>query len=147
MGQVCDQLILIDSQSERIKPTAKLARIPTCQIVQVLQEVERENDEACQLAYSCEKLWISRSNKRHWYAESERFSGIVFGQGSFLSARLYDKTLQIKKSKQDYLRELWWMEGWDRESPVWRLEFQIRRAVLMELGISSYDDLKDRSRL
>jgi len=85
--------------------------------------------------------WISRSNKRNCYFESGRFSGFVFGQGSRISARLYDKTLQITKSKQDYLKDLWWSEGWDRQSQVWRLEFQVMRPVLVEVGISSFNDL------
>lgn len=44
--------------------------------------------------------WISRSSKRHNYFESGVFSGFVFGQGSPMSARLYDKTLEIKVSKK-----------------------------------------------
>lgn len=91
-----------------------------------------------------EVAWLSRSNKRNCYTEAEKFTGYVFGQGSPLSARLYDKTLEIEKSKKDYLRDLWWMDGWDRTSKVWRLEFQIRREVLVELGIYSYLDLQDR---
>jgi len=89
-----------------------------------------------------ELAWISRSNNRNWYTEGGTFTGFVFGQGSPMSARLYDKTRQIKKSKQDYLRDLWWMLGWDRERTIWRLEFQIKRPVLVELGISSFDDVR-----
>jgi len=85
--------------------------------------------------------WISRSNKRTSYFENEQFSGFVFGQGSRISARLYDKTLEIKKSKKDYLRGLWWSEGWDRDCQVWRLEFQVMRSVLVELGILRFDHL------
>ena len=39
--------------------------------------------------------WISRSNNRNWYTEGGTFTGFVFGQGSPMSARLYDKTRQI----------------------------------------------------
>jgi hypothetical protein len=88
--------------------------------------------------------WISRSNNRNWYTEGGTFTGFVFGQGSPMSARLYDKTRQIKKSKQDYMRDLWWMHGWDRKSTIWRLEFQLKRSVLVELGISSFEDVRCR---
>jgi hypothetical protein len=91
-----------------------------------------------------ELAWISRSNKRNWYTESGNFTGFVFGQGSPMSARLYDKTRQIIKSKQDYMRDLWWMLGWEREQTVWRLEFQIKRPVLVELGIHSYNDIRQQ---
>lgn len=85
--------------------------------------------------------WISRSNKRNCYFENDLFSGFVFGQGSRISARLYDKTLEIKRSKKDYLKGLWWSEGWDMDCQVWRLEFQIMRSILVELGVLKFDDL------
>jgi hypothetical protein len=85
--------------------------------------------------------WISRSNKRHSYRESGVFSGFVFGQGSPMSARLYDKTLEIKHSKKDYMKDIWFGDGWNYKSKVWRLEFQIQRSVLVDQGISSFDDL------
>ena len=85
--------------------------------------------------------WVSRSNKRNCYFENEKFSGFVFGQGSRISARLYDKTLEITKSKKDYLKDLWWSEGWEMDCQVWRLEFQVMRSALVELGVSSFNDL------
>jgi len=85
--------------------------------------------------------WISRSSKLHDYFNDRVFGGYVFGKGSPMLARLYDKTLEIKKSKKDYMKDIWWGEGWDRKSQVWRLEFQIKRSVLVELGISSFDNL------
>ena len=51
---------------------------------------------------------------------------------------------QILKSKQEYLRDIWWMNGWDRESKVWRLEFQLRRSVLVELDLITYADVLQR---
>jgi len=88
--------------------------------------------------------WTSRSNKRNCYTEGGKFTGYVFGQGSPMSARIYDKTRQIRKSKQFYLRDLWFIEGWDLKQTVWRLEFQIKRQVLVQLGIDSYHDISSR---
>lgn len=39
------------------------------------------------------------------------------------------------------MKDIWWERGWDRKSQVWRLEFQIKRSVLVQLGVSSFDDL------
>jgi hypothetical protein len=55
--------------------------------------------------------WISRSRNQHTYSVNKVFSGLVFGQGSPMSARLYDKTLQIKTSNQDYMRDICWENG------------------------------------
>ena len=47
----------------------------------------------------------------------------AFGSGNEVSARLYDKTLEIQKSGKDYMRPLWAMEGWNGQQDVWRMEF------------------------
>jgi hypothetical protein len=52
-----------------------------------------------------------------------------------IAARLYDKALEIKKSGKLYLLELWAQAGYREGDPVWRLEFQFKRAVLSQLGV------------
>lgn len=80
--------------------------------------------------------WISRSREVSTYWEGEYCTGWTVGAGGLLSARLYDKTVEILKSGKDYLRQLWTEAGWDGESPVYRLEFQIRGDVLRGFGYS-----------
>lgn len=74
--------------------------------------------------------WVKRSKKRAIHEECDQVTGISFGSGNEVSARLYDKTREILKSGKDYMRPLWAMEGWDGETQVWRMEFQIRREGL-----------------
>lgn len=76
------------------------------------------------------KHWVKRSKKRSIHEESDEVTGISFGAGNEVSARLYDKTREIKKSGKDYIKPLWAMEGWDGASDVWRIEFQVRREGL-----------------
>lgn len=76
------------------------------------------------------KRWRCRSNHRALYLEAEKLLGNVFGQSGDVSARLYDKTKEIIKSEKFFFKELWRHNGWDGESPVWRLEFQLRREAL-----------------
>lgn len=71
--------------------------------------------------------WIKRCKKRDIHEEADRITGISFGAGNELSARLYDKTLEITKSKKDYLKPLWAAKGWQEGRKVWRMEFQARR--------------------
>ncbi|MBB1061048.1 hypothetical protein H4F98_10720 [Lysobacter spongiae] len=76
--------------------------------------------------------WVKRSKKRSIHEECDQITGISFGSGNEVSARLYDKTREILKSGKDYMRPLWAAQGWDGESQVWRMEFQIRREGLPE---------------
>ena len=85
--------------------------------------------------------WITRSEGKARYYQHDALSGWTFGQGGQLSARLYDKTLEIQKSKKYWLHELWAAAGWEPAQPVWRMEFQVKREALKELGIRSVPDL------
>jgi len=76
--------------------------------------------------------WVKRSKKRSIHEECDEITGISFGSGNEVSARLYDKTRELLKSGKDYLKPLWTSEGWDGQEPVWRMEFQIRREGLPE---------------
>ena len=76
--------------------------------------------------------WVKRSKKRAIHEESDEVTGISFGSGNEVSARLYDKTREILKSGKDYMRPLWAAEGWNASQQVWRMEYQIRREGLPE---------------
>lgn len=86
--------------------------------------------------------WIGRARNVAWYADQTEFTGWAIGQGGPISARLYDKTIEIKKSGKDYLKEIWLEDGWNGADHVWRMEFQLLRAPLVELGIKSIAGLK-----
>ncbi|WP_417680908.1 hypothetical protein [Pseudidiomarina aquimaris] len=74
--------------------------------------------------------WRCRSNRRSLYFESEQLLGDAFGKSGDVSARLYDKTKEIIKTEKFFFKDLWKQNGWDDESSVWRLEFQLRRGAL-----------------
>lgn len=69
--------------------------------------------------------WITRAEDALKRWKRETFTGWSRGYGGHISARLYDKTVEIKKSSKDYLQEIWVNQGWDKEQGVWRLEFQL----------------------
>ena len=71
--------------------------------------------------------WVKRCRKRDIHEDRDRITGISFGPGNELSARLYDKTAEIIKSGKDYLKPLWEAKGWKEGETVWRMEFQSRR--------------------
>src|SRR6185436_12048287 len=85
--------------------------------------------------------WVMRAHFFSTYHDRSRFSGLSFGMGGDFAARLYDKTLEIQKSGKEYLFPLWKAAGWDGNQPVWRLEFQVRRTVLGEMGLRTVPEL------
>ena len=87
------------------------------------------------------EAWVTRARSINTYAVGDRFSGWAIGLGGPMAARLYDKTLEILKSRKDWLRALWLACGWDGRSRVLRLEFEIKRDVLKELGLESLADV------
>jgi len=81
------------------------------------------------------QAWVTRAASVNAYAVNEKFSGWTVGQGGDMSARLYNKILEIQKSGKEYLFELWRAVGWNPGEPVWRLEFQIKREILTQKGL------------
>ncbi|MBL0206526.1 MAG: replication initiation factor [Propionivibrio sp.] len=85
--------------------------------------------------------WVTRAAAVNAYAVNETFSGWTVGQGGAMSARLYNKLLEIQKSGKDYLLDLWAAVGWHPGEPVWRLEFQVKRDVLTQKGLCKLDQV------
>jgi hypothetical protein len=81
--------------------------------------------------------WVTKASGVSQYAQDQTFTGWLVGAGSALMARLYNKRIEIQKSGKTYLEPLWREAGWDGEQAVWRLEFQFKREVLDQLGMSS----------
>jgi hypothetical protein len=88
------------------------------------------------------EAWITRAHKITQHHIQRQFSGWSIGLGGDMGARLYDKTLELEKSKKDYLKPLWTAAGWKEDEPVWRLEFQFRRPSLKELGVPTFSELR-----
>lgn len=88
--------------------------------------------------------WITRAEDAHMHWKRDRFTGWSIGQGGEISARLYDKTLEIEKSHKYYLKEIWDKQGWDKEQRVWRFEFQLRREFLGQMSIRTFSDLIEK---
>ena len=95
----------------------------------------------CDLEGWGRESWVTRASSVNSYSVEGRFSGWAIGLGSPMAARLYDKTLEIKKSKKFYLEDLWRQAGWDGSRDVWRLEIQIKRGVLKQLGLNDCESV------
>lgn len=91
--------------------------------------------------------WVKRCKTRAVYEDCNAVTGIAFGSGNEVSARIYDKTREITKSGKLYLQLLWADHGWKPGESVWRLEYQIRREGLPEeMKDDAFDALKHAGR-
>lgn len=52
------------------------------------------------------KDWITKAENIHRYWSSEIFTGWTIGQGGNISARLYNKTEELKKSNKEYFKKI-----------------------------------------
>ncbi len=91
------------------------------------------------------RAWVTRarSSQSHWMGDT--FTGLSIGLGGDISARLYNKTIEIEKSRKDYLKAVWEKNGWDKMQDVWRLEFQLKRIVLKQMSVNTVDELIENS--
>ena len=89
------------------------------------------------------KRRINESVKMEHHVDCRRDTGYRFGSGD-LVARIYDKTIEIKVSQKEWMKEVWKANGWDSETAVVRYEFQCRRNLLKEMSVNSLEELKER---
>lgn len=75
------------------------------------------------------------------HTEGKLFAGFTIGRGQPTLARIYHKGMEIRKSGKMWLYNIWELHGWHGGFDVWMVEFQLRRAVLKEFGVSTIEDL------
>jgi len=71
------------------------------------------------------------------FQSGQRETGYQFGRGG-MSCRLYDKAYEIAVKGHGHIVQVWIGNGWDGESPVSRLELQLRRE-----GLRRFDKTMD----
>src|SRR5665213_3775914 len=86
--------------------------------------------------------FLTRATNRVTFEDSEDFSGFLFGKrkSKTYMARIYDKTLEMRQSRADYLEDMWG-DSYDPERQVLRVEFEIGRQGLAEFGLREPEDV------
>lgn len=51
-----------------------------------------------------------------------------------ISAAVYDKRAELRKSGKQWLEDIWRANGWNGVDPVWRVEFRVRRKGIREFS-------------
>lgn len=86
-----------------------------------------------------EDSFISYSSKDSQHREDGRVQTFTLGKGDIV-LRVYDKVAEIKQQSD----KVWFYLLWEQEENVWRIEWQVRKDVLRQFGIVTFDDLKSR---
>jgi hypothetical protein len=84
---------------------------------------------------------VTRATDNGTYKKNNKLTGIRIGKG-VVSARLYDKPLEIQQqSKKYWMFDIWGIKEVPEGKKIIRIEFQMRREVLKELGLKTAEDL------
>jgi hypothetical protein len=81
--------------------------------------------------------FTTRAKSKAVFCDGKRVSGFTIGKGE-IQARIYDKTLEIRRSGKAWLYDLWEV---NKDVQVWRVEFQLRREALRDFRIETFEDL------
>lgn len=117
----------------------KLSRVDTCLDTDEIRFLQSDANDIVARARCKTEHFVNEE-----YTEGRVFSGLTIGRGDPLLARIYNKTLEIKKSGKTWFKDIWIENGWIENKDVWRVEFQLRRAVLKELGIFNIDNFLNK---
>lgn len=84
---------------------------------------------------------VTRASYDSMHRSNGNLTGISIGKG-VISARLYDKPLEInQKSKKIWMFDIWGFDAVPENMKVIRVEFQLRREGIKELGLDDVTDL------
>lgn len=86
-----------------------------------------------------EDAFSSRSRKDSQHRSNGKTQTFTFGKGDIV-LRVYDKVAEINEASH----KVWFFDLWQRETDVWRVEWQVRKAVLRRFEIRSIEDLTER---
>lgn len=81
--------------------------------------------------------FVTRSSKDSVFREDGKVQTLSFGRGDVV-LRVYDKVAEIKQQSS----KVWFYELWGTDQDVWRIEWQVRKTVLRQFGIVTFEDLK-----
>ena len=80
---------------------------------------------------------LSAVDSKH--RRDKRLRGVSFGQSDVV-LRIYDKVAEILEKSL----KVWFFDLWGRSEDVWRIEWQVRKAVLRRFAIRTFADLADQ---
>jgi len=86
-----------------------------------------------------ENSFVSYSSKDSQNRQDRRVQTFTLGKGDIV-LRVYDKVAEIKQQSD----KVWFYLLWEQDENVWRIEWQVRKSLLKQFGIVTFDDLKNK---
>ena len=89
---------------------------------------------------------VKRACHSGTYRDDDLLCGMAFGKGN-IQVRLYDKPYEIHtKSKKTWMYDIWKLKEVPAGARIIRVEFQLRREALVEMGIDTIEHLLNHNR-
>jgi hypothetical protein len=134
----CNQVIEFLNQMALLG-YCKVSRADLCvDMVMSLPEINRKTDVVS--VFREKDLYYGGD-----YQRGQRQTGYQLGRGGIV-CRFYDKAYEISVKGHGHIMPLWEANGWDGESPVSRLELQLRREGLKrfdkDMDFVTFQDIK-----
>jgi len=74
------------------------------------------------------------------YRSARKVQTFTYGRGEIV-VRIYNKTAELAASGKGWMRDVWaTCDEYRPEEPVWRIEYQLRRAYLRQVGVQTVED-------
>jgi len=86
-----------------------------------------------------EDWFVSYSKKDSKNRDSGIVQTFTFGKDDIV-LRVYDKVAEIKQKSN----KVWFFDLWGETSDVWRIEWQVRKDILRQYNINTFNDLKEK---
>ncbi|MGB7540764.1 MAG: hypothetical protein WBM28_01960, partial [Burkholderiales bacterium] len=86
-----------------------------------------------------EDSFVSLASKDAQHREDRKIQTFQFGQDDVV-LRVYDKVAEIQQKSH----KTWFFTLWGQSECVWRIEWQVRKALLRRFGIRTFEDLQER---
>lgn len=84
-----------------------------------------------------ENSFVSRASKDSQHRENGKVQTFTLARGDII-LRIYDKVAEISEQSD----KVWFFDLWKQDRDVWRIEWQVRKPVLKQLGIITFNDLR-----
>ena len=81
--------------------------------------------------------FVSRCNKDIQHRENGKVQTYTIGRGDLL-LRIYDKVAEVEQQSN----KVWFFLLWGQDQDVWRIEWQVRKAILRQFSICTFADLQ-----
>jgi hypothetical protein len=88
--------------------------------------------------------FVFRARELDTYEDSAELTGFTFGRrtSGTITARIYDKSRQMEQKGADFWPTVWG-EKYDKEAPVFRVEFELARAALRQYDVNTLQEALD----